>query len=246
MTCCLCCCWPGRPGLATGGAFWLRWCCWPAGCLPFWAQPGRPRPFAPAIGDAFLSPFLTRQVTLALAEAGGDAARRAGKLHLPARQRARRAGIGAPAASATTRQPRRPKALWRCCCAFVKAGIFLVACLVLRGIVRALASLLRGMNAVPPGRRAERAAGACAGPWHRGHQLLGGVGCDLAGFQPGRRPGCPSCGAGVLNQTVLVPVFCRAQPVSGAVLTAGASCEHYLNFPPRPLQKPGGRGIMIQ
>ena len=38
----------------------------------------------------------------------------------------------------------------------------------------------------------------------------------------------------------------ESQPVSGAVLTAGASCEHYLNFPPRPLQKPGGGGIMIQ
>ena len=67
------------------------------------------------------------------------------------------------------------------------------------------------MNAVPLGRRAEPAAGACAGPWHRGHQLLvASVVIWLASSLAAGR--VPILGAGVLNQTVLYQFFAGLNP----------------------------------
>ena len=101
--------------------------------------------FAPAIGDAFLSPFLTRQVTLALAEAGGDAAAALDNFtFLPDSVRAALESVLSSFSDDAAAQT--AEGLMAVLLPFVKAGIFLVACLVLRGIVRALASLLRGMT----------------------------------------------------------------------------------------------------
>ena len=131
MTCCLCCCWPGRPGLATGGAFWLRWCCWPAGLLAILGAAWAAQAFAPAIGDAFLSPFLTRQVTLALAEAGGDAAAALENFtFLPDSVRAALESVLSSFSDDAAAQT--AEGLMAVLLPFVKAGIFLVACLVLR------------------------------------------------------------------------------------------------------------------
>ena len=94
---------------------------------------------------------------------------------------------------------------------FVKAGIFLVACLVLRGIVRALASLLRGMNAVPLVGGLNRLLGLVLGLG------IGAINCWVASvviwlassLAAGR---VPILGAGVLNQTVLYQFFAGLNP----------------------------------
>lgn len=166
--------------------------------------------FAPAIGDAFLSPFLTRQVTLALAEAGGDAAAALENFtFLPDSARAALESVLSSFSDDAAAQT--AEGLMAVLLPFVKAGIFLVACLVLRGIVRALASLLRGMNAVPLVGGLNRLLGLVLGLG------IGAINCWVASvviwlassLAAGR---VPILGAGVLNQTVLYQFFAGLNP----------------------------------
>lgn len=168
------------------------------------------RALGPVFYNAFIGPALSQQVTTALAAAGGDAAAAIENLgFLPESVRdtlgSLLEGLTSDAAAGAA------EGLMRAMLPFVQAGVFLVVCLVLRGVVRALAALLRGMNVIP-----------LVGGLNRGLGLVLGLGigalnCWIASvliwlasnLAAGR---VPILGAGVLNQTVLYHFFAGLNP----------------------------------